>query len=78
MTSYEDALLLWYDMVYTPAVHEIKKSGALERFPGRTEADLFIWMWRHEYKLQEHYPASPVDAVSSYVKRLWLKMKRLR
>ncbi len=74
VTSYEEALLLWYDMVYSPAVHEIKKSGVLARFPGRTEADLFIWMWKHQYKLLENYTPSPVhrvvEAVSSFVKRL--------
>ncbi len=81
VTSYEDALLLWYDMVYSPAVYEIRQSGALERFPDRTEADLFIWMWQHQQRLVKQYPSSPVhrgvEAVSSFVKRLWLKVKRL-
>jgi hypothetical protein len=79
--SYDDALLLWFDMVYSPAVHEIKKSGALQRFPGRTEADLFIWMWQHQQRLVKQYPSSPVhrvvEAVSALVKWLWLKVKRL-
>ncbi len=78
--SYEDALLLWYDMVYSPAVHEIKKSGAMERFPGRTEADLFIWMWQHQQRLLKQYPSSPVhrvvEAVSSLVRWPWLRIKR--
>ena len=79
--SYEDALLLWFDMVYSPAVHEIKKSGAMERFPDRTEADLFIWMWQHQQRLTKQYPASPVhrvvEAVSALIRWLWLKVKRL-
>ncbi len=79
--SYEDALLLWFDMVYTPAVHEIKKSGALERFPGRTEADLFIWMWQHQHRLLEQYPSSLVhsvgEAVSALIRWPWLRTKRL-
>jgi hypothetical protein len=79
--SYEDALLLWFDMVYTPAVHEIKKSGALERFPGRTEADLFIWMWQHQHRLLEQYPSSlvhsVVEAVSVLIRWPWLRIKRL-
>ncbi len=81
VTSYEDALLLWFDMVYSPAVHEIKKSGALERFPGRTEADLFIWMWQHQHRLLEQYPSSPVhrvvEAVSALIRWPWLRIKRL-
>jgi hypothetical protein len=78
--SYEDALLLWFDMVYSPAVHEIKKSGTIERFPGRTEADLFIWMWQHQQRLVKQYPSSPVHrvaaAVSALVRWPWLRIKR--
>jgi hypothetical protein len=79
--SYDDALLLWFDMVYSPAVHEIKKSGALERFPGRTDADLFIWMWQHQQRLLKQYTSSPVhrvvEAVSALVRWPWLRIKRL-
>jgi hypothetical protein len=81
VTSYEDALLLWFDMVYSPAVYEIKKSGALERFPGRTEADLFIWMWQHQHRLLEQYPSSlvhrVVEAVSALIRWPCLRIKRL-
>ena len=59
--SYEEAMLLWFDMVYSPAVHEIKISGAMERFPDRTEADLFIWMWQHQQRLVNQYPSSPIQ-----------------
>ena len=80
-TSYKDSLLLWYDFVYNPAVHEIKKSGVLERFPGRTEADLFVWMWQYQYRLLKHYTSNPVhravEAASSFVKWPLLKVKRL-
>lgn len=78
--SYEDALLSWYDMVYSPAVHEIKKSGAMERFPNRTEADLFVWIWQHQQRLLEQYTSSPVhrvvEAVSSLVRWPWLRIAR--
>jgi hypothetical protein len=81
VVSYEDALLLWFDMVYSPAVHEIKKSGALERFPDRTEADLFIWMWQHQQRLLKQYTSSPVHrvvaAVSAFVRWPWPRIKRL-
>jgi hypothetical protein len=49
--AFIDAVLLWFDLIYAPAVTKIKKSGALEQFPQRTEADLFIWMWKHQKKL---------------------------
>jgi hypothetical protein len=80
--SDEEALLLWYDIVYSPAVYEIKKSGAMERFPGRTEADLFVWIWQQQHRLLKQYTSSPgyrvVEAVSSPVRWLWLRIKRFR
>ena len=50
--SYDEAAALWYREIYSPTVREIRESGAIERFPGRTVADLFIWMWRREPELQ--------------------------
>lgn len=50
--SFEEAAALWYREIYTPTVQEVRDSGVIERFPGRTEADLFIWMWRREHDLQ--------------------------
>lgn len=50
--SYEDAVTAWYDIFYTPAVQIIRERGALRAFPGRTEADLFIWVWEHEHALR--------------------------
>ncbi len=78
---YEDAVLLWCDTVYGPAVHEIKKSGVMERFPDRTEADLFVWMWKHQQVLLEQHPSSPVrrvvESVISVCRWPWLRIKRL-
>ncbi len=51
--SYEDAVTAWYDMIYTPAVMIIREQGVLERFPARTEADLFIWAWRYNQELRD-------------------------
>lgn len=52
--SYEDAVTAWYDMVYAPAVLIIRDQGILERFPDRTEADLFIWTWRYNEDLRQN------------------------
>jgi hypothetical protein len=51
--SYEDAVTAWYDMVYAPAILIIRDQGILERFPERTEADLFIWTWRYNEDLRQ-------------------------
>jgi dienelactone hydrolase len=65
--TYEDAAAAWYDMVYTLAVDVIHESGVLEQFPGRTEADLYVWIARHRKELSERYGTSVSlrDAVSS-------------
>ena len=49
----EQAVISWYPEVYSPAVTAIQKSGVLEQFPERTEADLFIWVWDNQQDLRE-------------------------
>jgi hypothetical protein len=56
--SYHDAAAAWYDMVYTLAVDVIRQSGVLELFPGRTEADLYVWVSRNRRELFELYGTS--------------------
>lgn len=53
--DYPAAAAAWYDMVYTLAVDVIGESGALDIFPGRTEADLYVWVSRHRKELEEQY-----------------------
>lgn len=58
---YAEAVTSWYDNVYLPAVEAIRRHDALKAFPGRTEADLYLWVMRHLYFLREQY-GSLVDA----------------
>ncbi len=69
--SYPDAAALWYDLVYTLVVDVIAESGVLEMFPGRTEADLYVWVMRHRRELAERYGehVSVRDAVQRLVER---------
>lgn len=53
--SYYDAVDAWYEMVYLPAIEILKESTLLSDFPGRTEADLFVWMSKHREGLEEKY-----------------------
>jgi len=53
--TYEEAATAWYDMVYTLAVDVIRESEVLKLFPGRTEADLYVWVSRHRKELSERY-----------------------
>ncbi|MEZ4607788.1 MAG: universal stress protein [Deinococcales bacterium] len=42
--SYQEAVVDWYDHIYLPATSLIRESKLLEDFPGRTEADLYLWL----------------------------------
>jgi hypothetical protein len=45
----------WYRSVYLPVVETIHASGILGRFPGRTEADLYLWIAENRAGLQIRY-----------------------
>lgn len=53
--SYDAAATAWYDTVYTLAVDVICETGALDMFPNRTEADLYVWITLHRKELSECY-----------------------
>jgi hypothetical protein len=53
--SFPEAAEMWYDMLYTPIVEVIRESDALREFPGRTEADLYVWIFRYQRELSEQY-----------------------
>ncbi len=51
--AYSEAAAHWYDTVYTPVVEIIRERGLLRDFPGRTEADLYLWLAEHRAALEE-------------------------
>lgn len=53
--SFKEAAVAWYEMTYLPTVQIIRESSLLERFHGRTEADLFVWLSIHRQELSELY-----------------------
>ncbi|MGH2522274.1 MAG: universal stress protein, partial [Anaerolineales bacterium] len=50
---FEEAAVDWYDNAYLPVVQAIREQGILRDFPGRTEADLYLWVTEHRLALQE-------------------------
>ncbi len=54
--SYEEAVISWYDRVYKPLVDALRRTNLLVYFPGRTEADLYVWVSEHLYYLRERFP----------------------
>ncbi|MBN1285430.1 MAG: universal stress protein, partial [Anaerolineae bacterium] len=49
--NYEEAAATWYDMVYSLAAETIVASGLLDQFPGRTAADLYMWVYKHREEI---------------------------
>ena len=49
----EEATASWYDEVYLPLVQVIRDQATLKEFPGRTEADLYLWIIEHLWYLRE-------------------------
>lgn len=49
----DEAIMDWYDNVYLPIVKVIRKSKILKDFPGKTEADLYLWVLDHQRYLVE-------------------------
>jgi hypothetical protein len=64
-----DAVTHWYDVVYLELVDAIRRGNVLGDFPGRTEADLYLWIMDHRHYLTEQagYDPGPDEAVSQYV-----------
>lgn len=52
--SYPEAVSHWVDAVYLPLTEPIRKRGLLRWFPGRTEADLYLWVSEHRYLLEQN------------------------
>jgi hypothetical protein len=53
--SFEEALLSWYSRVYLPIVNLIEAEDILRHFPGRTAADLYLWIAGHWHALKGQY-----------------------
>ncbi len=52
---FEDAARSWYNNLYLPIVEIIREESLVSRFPGRTEADLYIWIIKHWHSLKDKY-----------------------
>jgi len=65
--SWEEAVTDWYDQLYAPTVAEIRENGVLQEFPGRTEADLYLWISDHRYYLSQAigHDVGPEEAARS-------------
>ena len=53
--TWEEAVESWYRRLYSRIVENIESHGVMRRFPGRTEADLYLWVMDHRYFLSQKY-----------------------
>jgi hypothetical protein len=59
--GFEAAALDWYRNVYQPIIAAIRERELLGKFPGRTAADLYIWVWDALLEMHRTF-GEPVDA----------------
>jgi hypothetical protein len=52
---FSEALVSWYNNVYNPVITIIREQWHLANFPGRTEADLYVWIIKHWDFLKKKY-----------------------
>jgi len=69
--SFSDAALSWYYNVFSPIIQQITADGLMARFPGRTKADLYLWIVKHWDELKRQYGEkySLKDAARDYSSR---------
>ena len=63
--SIAEASASWYDNVYKPIADLIREYDILAHFPGRTEADLYLWItarWLELSRAQK--PSGPAEAIA--------------
>jgi hypothetical protein len=66
--EWEEAVVDWYDNIYLPVVRIIEENDILKEFPGRTPADLYLWIMDHRWYLREELgeDIGPQTAALSY------------
>ena len=56
-----EAVADWYDQVYLPIIEVIRANSVLDDFPGRTEADLYLWIVEHLYFLRQEAEDTSIE-----------------
>lgn len=59
--SLEDAAARWYDGLYLPVVTVAQDRNLLRDFPGRTEADIFLWVMANRDRIEDQFGEGSAD-----------------
>ena len=65
--GFSEAVRSWVENVYSPVIHDIRSVKVLIDFPGRTEADLYLWLKENASSL------SPSIGCSGWIYRFFSK-----
>jgi nucleotide-binding universal stress UspA family protein len=68
--SWDEAVALWYDDVYTPVVRVIHQHELLRRYPGRSDADLYLWLMEHRDALDPALEQALAAAARQFVETI--------
>jgi len=86
---FNNALVSWYNNVYNPVIKIIREQWLLANFPGRTEADLYVWIVKHWDFLKKKYGTYSLNKAAGdfsmkygqsqgkFLRFLWLLVDRL-
>jgi hypothetical protein len=78
---YENAVTSWYNNLFLPIYNTVDDENLLARFPGRTEADLYVWVITHWDHLKRKYgqnfslKKAAEDYSERFGKTFWEHMK---
>lgn len=62
--SMPDAIISWYNMVYTPVLATIRRHKMMVKFRRRTPSDLFVWLVKYWEDFKAKYGEdTPLDSV---------------
>ncbi len=68
--AWDEAVALWYDDVYTPVVRVIRQHDLLRRYPGRSDADLYLWLMEHRDALDPALEQALAAAARQFVETI--------
>ncbi len=77
---FDEAVGVWCKMHYGLIVEIIRQQNILDHFPGRTEADLYVWLRRHQEELGIRYGRSVLleEAAADLTRQFGAKPTLLR
>ena len=67
----EEVAADWYDTVYLPGLDSVRRAGLPEQYVSwhKTDADMFLWVYKFRRDLRGHDPAIDFDAAAQHARQ---------